>query len=168
MKHAIVIAALLVCTHASADEASKRAKIGKLAAAQGLEQMFQQQLDASKTSMKDMGTKMLRSLADPKAPRSEEDKKIQPILNRFMAEVSNMFTGKELADLWAKHYGANLTEDEVDKILAYYLSPIGQKDVKASQAAMGGFMTTFNQETEKRALKILGKLKTEIEAASKK
>ncbi|MEJ7805598.1 MAG: DUF2059 domain-containing protein [Telluria sp.] len=168
MKHAIIIAVLFVCSHAQADEASKRAKISKLVAAQGLELMFQQQLDASKVAMIDLGKNIVRSLADPKVPETEEQKRIAPVFNRFVARTGEMFSAKELVDSWASHYGKNLTEAEIDKILAYYTSPIGQKDVKSSQAAMVGFSTMMSAESNNRAMKLLDQLKIDLNAALKK
>lgn len=168
MKHAIIIAALLVCTHAQADDASKRAKINKLAVAQGLELMFQQQLDASKVATIDMGKKMVASMRDPKVPQTEIDKKIGPIFNRFVASAGAMFSARELVDSWSSHYGKDLTEAEIDKILAYYTSPIGQKDAKSSQAAMAGFSTAMNAEAEKRGMKLFDQLKSDMDAAFKK
>jgi hypothetical protein len=168
MKRAVLIATLFLCTQAHADEASKRAKIGKLIAVQGMEQMFKQQLDSSKTAMVEMGTKIVRSMSDENTPPSASEKLVEPIFNRFVEDVGNMFTARELVDRWSSQYGKELTEADIDKILAYYSSPIGQKDVKASQMAMVGFSATVNTETEKRAMKLLEKLKVELTAAMPK
>ena len=168
MKRAVLIATLFLGTQAHADEASKRAKIGKLIAVQGMEQMFKQQLDSSKTAMVEMGTKIVRSMSDENTPPSASEKLVEPIFNRFVEDVGNMFTARELVDRWSSQYGKELTEADIDKILAYYSSPIGQKDVKASQMAMVGFSATVNTETEKRAMKLLEKLKVELTAAMPK
>ena len=168
MKHAIIIAALLVCTHAQADDASKRAKISKLVVVQGLEPLFQQQLDASKVAMVDLGKKMIDSMREPGATETDMDKKINPIFERFVASAGEIFSAKELVESWSAHYGKDLTEAEIDKILAYYSSPIGQKDVKSSQAAMAGFSAMMNAQTEKRAMKLFDKLKSDMTDALKK
>ncbi len=38
---------------------------------------------------------------------------------------------------WERFYSENVTETDLDAILAYYRSPAGQKDVSASRAALG-------------------------------
>jgi hypothetical protein len=40
---------------------------------------------------------------------------------------------------WGRFYSQGLTDQELDAILAYYRSPLGQKDVRASQAALPQF-----------------------------
>jgi hypothetical protein len=168
MKRAVLIATLFLCAQAHADEASKRAKIGKLIAAQGMEQMFQQQLDSSKTALVELGTKIMHSLGDANTPPSAAEKLVEPIFNRFVQDAGAMFTARELVDIWSSQYGKDLTEAEIDKILAYYSSPIGQKDVRAAQTAMVGFSATLNPESEKRAMKLLEKLKIDMDAAMHK
>ncbi|MFB9244859.1 hypothetical protein IV454_11825 [Massilia antarctica] len=63
MKILLLIASLLLSTHALADEASKRQKIRELARTQGLEQMFQVQIDQGKISTSKMGVEFFDKLA---------------------------------------------------------------------------------------------------------
>jgi hypothetical protein len=59
-------------------------------------------------------------------------------------------------DLYGKLYGATVTEEELDEILRFYRSPIGQKDVAASHAALPewtAFMAEKNREVLDRNMK---------------
>jgi hypothetical protein len=58
---------------------------------------------------------------------------------RFLSDVENGFDQDDAVRAWGRFYSQGLTEQELDAILAYYRSPAGQKDVRASQAALPQF-----------------------------
>jgi len=55
----------------------------------------------------------------------------------FLHEVDGKYDQEEAARAWGRYYSENVTETDLDAILAYYRSPAGQKDVSASRAALG-------------------------------
>lgn len=55
---------------------------------------------------------------------------------QFLHEVDSKLDQEAAMRAWARSYSANVTEPELDAILAYYRSPAGQKDVSASRAAL--------------------------------
>ncbi len=168
MKKLLITFALLACTNAHADEASKRAKIAKLLVAQGLEQMIQQQLDQSTASVSNMGEKAFNSMVgDAAVTNPEAIKRMRVAHETFLAKAATMFTAKEMLDVWSAHYGKDLTEADIDKILAYYTSTIGQKEIAASKMAMTAFGQIFSVESEKRVMKLLDQFKKDMDAAVK-
>jgi hypothetical protein len=56
---------------------------------------------------------------------------------QFLHEVDGKVDQEEAARAWGRFYSENVTEGDLDAILAYYRSPAGQKDVSASRAALG-------------------------------
>ena len=50
--------------------------------------------------------------------------------------------------MWAKYYAPHFTESELDQLIAFYKSDIGQKDVRASKAAAVEFAKHFSKENE--------------------
>jgi hypothetical protein len=58
---------------------------------------------------------------------------VQPLLH----EVDAKSDQEEAVRAWERFYSENVTETDLDSILAYYRSPAGQKDVSASRAALG-------------------------------
>ena len=56
---------------------------------------------------------------------------------QFLHEVDGKADQEEAARAWGRFYSENVSEGDLDAILAYYRSPAGQKDVSASRAASG-------------------------------
>ena len=56
---------------------------------------------------------------------------------QFLHEVDGKADQEEAARAWGRFYSENVSEGDLDAILAYYRSPAGQKDVSASRAALG-------------------------------
>lgn len=168
MKNFLLLLTFLACTQAAhADEVSKRAKIGKLIVAQGMEQMLQQQIDHSAASLANLGLNAFTSMpADAAIVHPVVLKKQKAIYAKFMKDAATIFTAKELVDSWSANYGKDLSESDIDQILAYYSSPIGQKDVASSKLAMTAFSQMFAKENEKRVVRLLDKFSKDLAAAS--
>ena len=130
--------------------------------------MIQQQLDQSAASVSSMGEKVFNTMAgDAAKSHPEVIEKLRPIHEKFMQDASRMFTAKEVVDAWSAEYGKDLAESDLDKILAYYLSPTGQKDIASSKKAMTAFGQLFSVESEKRVLHLLGQFHKDLMAAIK-
>jgi hypothetical protein len=56
---------------------------------------------------------------------------------QFLHEVDGKYDQEEAVRAWGRYYSENVTETDLDAILAYYQSPAGQKDVSASRVALG-------------------------------
>ncbi len=169
MKAIVVIAALLLSTHAFADEASKRAKILKLAEAQGLEQMFQQQVDQSKTNLATLGRDLAaKAVLDSGQATGGKNPRVEKLIERTVERATHLLSAKEYADIWSRNFGKDLTEADVDQMLVYYKSPAGQKDVRASQLAMGSFTSAIGAETQKRFKVLMDDLVKDLKAGAKK
>jgi hypothetical protein len=52
-------------------------------------------------------------------------------------QIDGKFDQEDAARAWGRFYSENVTESDLDAILAYYRSPAGQADVSASRAALG-------------------------------
>src|SRR5205085_9458105 len=80
------------------------------------------------------------------------------------------WTTEEAVAMYAKLYGEGVTEDELDKILEFYRSPLGQKDVAASHNAgpkWRAFLLQKNQEVFQKNYQVfLADLKRIVEECS--
>jgi len=125
---------------APSQEDSKRAKITELVQLQGLGRMMEQ----SKAAGREEATRMVRSMTGkmfaqfPNIP-PERRTAIEAASQQFLSEVENSFDQDDAVRAWGRFYSEGLTEQELDAILAYYRSPAGQKDIRASQAALPQF-----------------------------
>lgn len=166
MKYLLLAIALASSGYVNANESARQAKISKIMEAQGLQQLFQQQLDHSKAQARDLGKDLYRKmLSESGISDGQENPKLEQVFVQYIERCSTMFNAKEFVEIWSRFYGNNLSEAELDKILAYYKSPVGKKDVTASQAAMVGFSQVVSTESQKRMNDSIGQLMADLKAA---
>lgn len=152
----------------SAQAAPRDDKIRDLMQAQGLLQMMETQLEAGK----DESRKQVRQISDDLIarlkPNAEYRDKFQQAFDGFVVSLNRAWRPGDLVEVWAKAYGSQFSDKELDSLLAYYKSPLGQKDVKAAQAAMPAIAQYFTQQvapvTEREAKAYLDKLEKLVDA----
>ena len=167
MKFLLLAIALVLSVHANADESARQAKIAKVLEAQGVLQMFQQQIESSKSQASDIGENIYRQiLIENGIKKGQENPKIEQVLTQYTERCSTLFTAEELTGIWSRFYGNDLSEKELDKILAYYKSPVGKKDVAASQAALSGFMQVLSAERQTRINASIRQFISDLKAAT--
>jgi hypothetical protein len=166
MKKALLVIALLLSAYAYADDSARQAKIAQIVKAQGLQQMFQQQIDQSKAAAADTGKNLYRKmLAESGITEGQENPKLEQVFTKYLERCASMLSARELVATWSSFYGKDLSEAELDKILAYYKSPVGKKDVLASQVAMAGFSQAMSAEVQKRMEASIGQLMADLKSA---
>lgn len=166
MRSSLFVVVILFSSLAHAGGATQQAKIAQIVEAQGLQQMFQQQLDQAKTSASEMGKSVYQKIiAESGDTKGSPNPKLERIFTNYIERCALMFSAKELVDTWASFYGNGLSDKELDEILAYYKSPTGKKDVLASQAAMSSFSQLMAVEGQKRLNASIGQLMAEMKAA---
>lgn len=119
-------------------EASREALIQRLVIAQGLEESFAQQIAHSRENAASFGRQAVQQIIAQSDIRPDSDaaRELDQVMAEYMAQCSRLFSPGELTALWARHYGEGLSQEDLQGILAYYESPIGQKDVQASRKSM--------------------------------
>jgi hypothetical protein len=148
----IALSVGLMCARfsvAASAEDSRAAKINELIQLQGLARMVEQ----SKTAERAAATQTVRSMTDKmfaQFPNVAAEKRaaMDAAAQRFLSEVQNSFDQDDAVRAWGRFYSEGLTDEELDAIIAYYRSPVGQKDVHASQLALPQFQKYL---AEKRA-----------------
>ncbi|MFL6600239.1 MAG: DUF2059 domain-containing protein [Steroidobacteraceae bacterium] len=146
-RRAVVAMALSVCVlcagplfAAPGQEDSRKAKIAELIQLQGLAGMMEQ----SKAAGQEQAAQVIRSMTDKifaQFPTIAPQKRtaIEAAAQQFSREIQNSFDQDDAVLAWGRFYSDGLTDQELDAILAYYRSPAGQKDVRASQTALPQF-----------------------------
>lgn len=166
MKLTIFLITLLLSMHVRADEKSRSEIIGRIVAAQHLQQMFEQQQQQSKASSEEFGKELFQKmLTDLGVPEGKINPSLQKAFSDYMARCSSMFSVDELVATWSSVYGREMSEDELSQALAYYESPVGRKDVQASQVAMIGFSQIMTTEGQRRMQQSVSKLIADIKSA---
>lgn len=159
------LSSILLLSASSFAQETRAELVQKIAAAQGLEEMFEQQISAQRDSFKSYASKIVEQAA-AEAGGQINAKQLAAFEN-FVAKVTTLFSPKEITATWTAAYGKNLSDQELREVLKYYQSPIGKKDVSASKAAMIAFSTWINHETQARVSPLLKTLVQEVRAAQK-
>ena len=125
---------------ARADDSSRAAKIAELMKLTGVAQIVAE----SNVAGRAVARKTVQSMTDSmlaQFPEIPPDKRarIEGAAQQFLRDVDMGFDQDDAARAWGRFYSESLTETELDAILTYYQSPVGQKDVSASRAALPQF-----------------------------
>ena len=120
-------------------------KVRVLMEAQGLVQVFQQQLDAGRVEQRREAKQVLDQMMAQLKPTKEFDARFRSAFEEYLKELQVPWTAQDIVDVWARYYGAAFTDHELDQLVAYYTSPLGKKDVMASQAAVPKFTRHFRE-----------------------
>jgi hypothetical protein len=125
---------------ARGDDSSRAAKVAELMQLTGLAQMMAQSRAVGQAAAQ----KTVQSMAEqalakfPTIP-PEKRARIEDAAKQFLRDADSGFDQDDAVRAWGRFYSENLTETELDAILVYYRSPVGQKDVSASRAALPQF-----------------------------
>lgn len=169
MKTLLLIVTLILSTSALANDASKREKIHQLAKAQGLERMFQEQIEQSREGSDAMAIDFFDKLAkDSGLQASSEEPEVRKLLVRFAEQAGDLYTAREYMDAWTSTYGEGLSEADIDNMLQYYRSPVGQRDIGASQLAMRSFTQKIMKERTVRINALTENLIKDLKAITTK
>ena len=125
---------------ASGEAESRAAKLAELVRLQPVGRMIEE----TRSAGRDAANRAIRSMTAqtfagfPNIP-PERRAAVEAASLQFLHEVDSSFDRDDAVQAWARFYAQGLTEKELDAILAYYRSPAGQADVRASQAALPQF-----------------------------
>lgn len=159
---ALLLLALAATPLLGMAQSSRAELVQRIAAAQGLDRIFEAQLAQQRDAILAFGQDAFDKLAPP-GSAAAADPKARAAFERYARRSATLFTGEEYLAVWARGYGASaLTEDDLKAILAYYESPAGKKDGAASQIAMQGFTTWLLQQSEARANASVDQLRKEL------
>lgn len=135
------LAALVICHPAHADQRGD--KIKALMDAQGLVVTFEQQLSAGREynqrQAREMQDQMLNGLNLNEQFRTQ----LQLAVEEFTTAVQPPWGAQEIVNAWAQYYGESFNDEELDRLLAHYTSPLAQKEVSASRQALARFSQHF-------------------------
>jgi len=168
-----VILLALTASYAFADEASKAAKLKELAKIQGLHEIIEQQRLYSHEQVKLIAPKMLQE-AKKQFPALKKTTvlALENAYQKFLNAAKPTWTTEDAVNAWSVYYGLHVTEEELDGILAFYNSPVGQRDAEAAKIAMQQwaifFMEKNNVTVEKATQAYIEELRAIIKAEVKK
>lgn len=149
----ILIGLVLIGISFSAVAEPSQGKIRQLMEVVGLLDIWTEQIELGKKQNKEMGEQMLDQLMSQLNPTDEFRKRFSDAFNNYIKKLEAPWSAEEIVEVWASYYGPHFTDDEVDRLIEFYSSELGKKDVSVSKQAMVQFSEYFQREGQA----ILGK-----------
>lgn len=137
----LILGWLLVCSSSYAGD--REEKIQTLMEAQGLLSTFEQQLEMSRQQNQEQAQRMMGQVMSHLNPSPEFQSRFESAFNKFIKAVETPWGADEIVEIWAKYFGVKFTDDELDKLIEFYSSDLGKKEVIASREAFVQFSTHF-------------------------
>jgi len=137
----IAVILSLVCATATAGNRSD--KIRALMEAQGLVKTFEQQIEANREHTRKMAEEMIEKELSTVTARADIQARFKEAARDYVEAAQSPFTAQDIIEAWGKYYGAKFSDEELDQLLNFYRSPLGQKDVIASREALVPYTAEF-------------------------
>lgn len=143
MRHIIAALSILIASQAFAD--NKTQKISELLRAQGLVDSWTQMIEKGKEYNKQISQQILDQILTSLVPNEEFKKKFESASQQFTKSTETPWTPDEMINVWAQYYGPGFTESELDQLIAFYSSPLAQKEIQVSRDALLKFTDHFQK-----------------------
>jgi hypothetical protein len=109
----------------------------------GLIETWSKQIESGKVQSEKMGQQALDQLLAQINPNDAFKKRFTESYQNYLGKVSSPWTAKEIVAVWSEYYSPNFTEAELDKLIEFYTSDLGKKDVEVSNQTTVKFTEHF-------------------------
>lgn len=140
----ILFAGLGIAHNATAE--SKADKAARLVEAQGLLDGLTQQMEAGKSAAAQQGQRVLDQVLSSLHPNEEFRRRFSDAFSAFLEQTSSPWTAEYLVEVYASYYGPHFTERELDQLIEFYASDLGQKDVQSTHSAIAQWSSHFQAQ----------------------
>jgi hypothetical protein len=166
-KRSLVFTLVAAFPSAAADDA-KQQKIAELVRVTRLQDNFERQIAQMRSSYLDFGKKIFSQIISESDADAEKKARLDAIFQRYVERGLSLWKAEDLVALWASYFGKDLSIEDLDQIIAFYKSPIGQKEVAANEAAIGPFTAEMRARGQSSIREAIEQLAAELkEEASK-
>lgn len=141
MRYLIAAISIFIASHAFAD--SKTQKIEALLRAQGLVDTWAQQLKSSREYNNVIAQQIMGKVTANLTPNEEFRKRFNEAGEQFLNNVVTPWTAEDMVAVWGDYYGPEFTESELDQLIAFYSSPLAQKEIQVGRGALEKFTLHF-------------------------
>lgn len=124
---------------------AKMDKIKKLMEIQGQIQMWQGVIDSGKKQGEQLATDSMNQLMSRLNPPPDFKKKFNDAVKTFVGKVQTPWSASEIVDTWARFYGSQFSEAELDQLIGFYSSDLGAKDISATRQATTEFQEYYQK-----------------------
>ena len=122
--------------------------IQELMRIQGMYEIVQQTQSANEAQVRQEAKNMIEDL------RSKFSTLPEPIMadlmravNTFTKSATGGWSASEAVEQWERLYGAEMSSEDVSRVLEFYKSPVGQRDIAATKVAMPNWAVFFAERS---------------------
>ena len=162
-RHIALLAATLLSTSFAFADEQRDELVRRIADAQGITEIIDQQQEQGRVALQAYAAKMLDEASGGKATPQHK-----AAFEKFVARSAQMFSAKEITAAWASQYGRDLSIQDLQDILRYYESPLGQRELASVKRAMPAFMQWISAEGQARGTVLIQDFIAELRAGNER
>lgn len=121
-------------------------KVKALMEARGLFDTLETQFATIKAQSEKMGQQGLEQILAQLNPNEAYKQRFAAANKSYMEKMLAPFASQDIVDFFVSHYGQNLTDQELDKLIEFYTSDLGKKEIAASKQAAIAFTDHYYKE----------------------
>ena len=142
----VLLGISLLYVAATALGAERAERLQALMEAQGLTGMFEQQIKSGRENAQRQSDQMLTQLLTGLNPPEQYRAKLKDAAEKFIEDARSPLTAKDIVAEWSELYGSKFTDAELDQLLAFYTSPLAQREVVATKESLEQMSTRFQEQ----------------------
>ncbi len=133
----ILVTLFCLCINANAD--TKSEKVAELVEAQGLLDQWAAQIERHQEYFGVQEQTLVDGTLSRLNPNEEFRLRFSSAIREFKEAAAAPWTAEYMVEIYSSFYGPHFSETEVDELIAFYSSNLGQKDVRSTRMATAEF-----------------------------
>ena len=134
----LVVTLFCLCINAYAD--TKSEKVAELVEAQGLFDQWAAQIEHSQEFSRAQEQTIVDQTLSRLNPNEEFRQRFSSAIREFKETTAAPWTAEYMVEIYSSFYGPHFSEAEVDELIAFYSSNLGQKNVRSTRMATAEFL----------------------------
>ncbi len=130
----ILVTLFCLCINANAD--TKSEKVAELVEAQGRLDQWAAQIERNQEFYRVQEQTIVDQTLSRLNPNEEFRQRFSSAIREFKEATAAPWTAEYMVEIYSSFYGPHFSEAEVDELIAFYSSNLGQKDIRSTRMAV--------------------------------
>jgi hypothetical protein len=147
MKKYFLLFLLLLSQHSFADVLEDKTR--KLFEAQGVLANYQDMIEQGRARTKEDAKKVMDQMLSQLNPSKEFQDRMNLAADKYMKALMTDRTAEQIVDVLVHFYAQKFTEQELDRLIAFYSSELGRKDALVSKESYQHLIQHYKDENDR-------------------
>lgn len=148
MKRYYLLAALaLIVGCATPPPESHEDKVRRLMDVADVTRTYQRHTRLSMQVSQKYAHEMVKQYVDETKLTPELRQKHEKAVQDYVRKVQSAISAEDMIDAWKRLFGAQFTDAELDQMIRYYSSPLGQKELRVKEDATQRLTNAFHEKS---------------------